>query len=93
MPKRVDPGADNNNVVRDPRVEIVYDDACHYVLGTPERFDIITTDPIHPWVKGSAALYTREYFKVLAAHLKQGGVVALWVPLYESTPDMSSRKR
>jgi spermidine synthase len=81
-------GAYNNNVVRDPRVEIVYDDARHYVLGTPERFDIITTDPIHPWVKGSAALYTREYFEVLAAHLNQGGVVALWVPLYESTPDM-----
>ena len=81
------PGAYNNNVVRDPRVEIVYEDARHYVLGTPERFDIITTDPIHPWVKGSAALYTREYFEALAAHLNQSGVVALWVPLYESTLD------
>jgi spermidine synthase len=78
----------NNNVVRDPRVEIVYDDARHYVLTTTEKFDIITTDPIHPWVKGSAALYTKEYFELLARRLNPDGVVAQWVPLYESSPDV-----
>lgn len=78
----------NNNVVLDPRVEVVYDDARHYVQTTREKFDIITTDPIHPWVKGSAALYTKEYFDVLARHLNPGGVVAQWVPLYESTPEV-----
>jgi len=78
----------NNNVVRDPRVHLVYDDARHYVLTTNEKFDIITTDPIHPWVKGSAALYTKEYFQSLIRHLRPGGVVAQWVPLYESSPDV-----
>jgi spermidine synthase len=81
-------GRYNNNVVRDPRVAVVYDDARHYVLTTTEKFDIITTDPIHPWVKGSAALYTKEYFELLARRLNPGGVVAQWVPLYESSPDV-----
>jgi spermidine synthase len=75
---------ENNNVVRDPRVEIVYDDARHYVATTREKFDIVTSDPIHPWVKGSAVLYSQEYFELCRARLKPGGLVTQWVPLYES---------
>jgi spermidine synthase len=74
----------NFDVVKDPRVEIVYDDARRFVLTSKERFDIITSDPIHPWVKGSAALYTREYFERVKRHLKPGGVVTHWVPLDET---------
>ena len=74
----------NHGVVGDPRVEIVYDDARHYILTTREKFDIITSDPIHPWVKGSAALYTREYFEMCRNRLNPGGMVTQWVPLYES---------
>jgi spermidine synthase len=79
---------ENYNVVKDPRVEIVYDDARRFALTTKEKFDIITSDPIHPWVKGSASLYTREYFELVKQHLKPGGVVTQWVPLYESTLDV-----
>jgi len=78
----------NHGVADSRKVSVVYDDARHYVLTTRERFDVITSDPIHPWVKGSAALYTREYFENVKAHLNPGGVVTQWVPLYESTPDV-----
>jgi spermidine synthase len=73
--------------VNDSRVEIVYDDARHYVLTTRETFDVITSDPIHPWVAGAATLYTREYFEHVKARLNPGGVVTQWVPLYESTEE------
>ena len=66
----------------------MYDDARHYVLTSREKFDVITSDPIHPWVKGAATLYTKEYFEHVKAHLNPGGVVTQWVPLYESTPDV-----
>jgi spermidine synthase len=75
---------ENHGVVRDPRTRIITDDARHYILKTRDRFDIITSDPIHPWVKGSAALYTEEYFSVVKDHLNPGGFVTQWVPLYES---------
>jgi spermidine synthase len=81
-------GKENYNVLGDPRVQIVYDDARHYVLTTREKFDVITSDPIHPWVKGSAALYTKEYFELCRRHLNPGGIVTQWVPLYESNPDV-----
>jgi spermidine synthase len=76
--------AQNFDVLHDPRTQIIYDDARHFVLTTPETFDIITTDPIRPWVKGSATLYSKEYFEMVRAHLNPGGVVTQWVPLYES---------
>lgn len=81
-------GKENYHVVRDPRVQVVYDDARHYILTTREKFDIITSDPIHPWVKGAATLYTQEYFELCRRRLNPGGLVTQWVPLYQSTPDV-----
>ena len=78
----------NYDVLRDPRVEVVYDDARHYILTTGETFDVITSDPIHPWVKGAATLYTKEYFELAKSRLNPGGVITQWVPLYESTPEV-----
>lgn len=75
---------ENYNVVNDPRVNIVYDDARHFVLTTDQTFDVITSDPINPWVKGAATLYTEEYFEMCKKHLAPGGLVTQWVPLYES---------
>jgi spermidine synthase len=80
-------GQQNYNVIHDPRTQIIYDDARHFVLTTPEKFDIITSDPIHPWVKGSATLYSKEYFELVKQHLNPGGVITQWVPLYESDPE------
>jgi spermidine synthase len=86
IPKAVSPyfQKENYNVLKDPRVRVVYDDARHYVYTTREKFDIITSDPIHPWVKGAATLYTKEYFETCKRHLNPGGLVTQWVPLYES---------
>jgi spermidine synthase len=75
---------ENYDVLQDPRTQVIYDDARHYLLTTKDTFDIITSDPIHPWVKGAATLYTKEYFEVCKRHLNPGGLVTQWVPLYES---------
>ncbi len=78
----------NYDVLKDPRVELILDDARHFLLTTDETFDLITADPIHPWMKGAAALYTQEYFELAARHLNPGGVITQWVPLYESTTEV-----
>ena len=77
--------AHNFNVVANPKVKVHLDDARHYLLTTDEKFDAITSDPLDPWVKGAATLYTREFFDVVKSHLNPGGVVTLFVQLYEST--------
>jgi spermidine synthase len=72
------------NVLHNPRTRMVYDDARHYVMTTPEKFDIIASDPLDVFVKGTAALYSKEYFEAVKRHLNPGGMFTLYVPLYET---------
>jgi spermidine synthase len=80
-------GSVNANVVRNPKVRVQIDDARHFLLTTKETFDAITSDPLDPWVKGAATLYTKEFFELAKAHLNPGGAMTLFVQLYESSPD------
>jgi len=77
---------ENPHKVEGKEVRVVYDDGRHYVRTLPKekKFDIITSDPIDPWVKGCAALNTVEYYEVCKEHLNPGGVMTLWIPIYES---------
>jgi spermidine synthase len=77
----------NPCTVNGKEVEVVYDDGRHFLRTTQEKFDLITSDPIDPWVKGCAALNTVEYYRLCEEHLNPGGSVSLWVPLYESNLD------
>jgi spermidine synthase len=75
--------AENYGVVDDPRVEVIYDDARHFIATTEEEFDIITSDPFDPWMDGAAILYSVEYYELAKKHLRAGGIAAQWVQLYE----------
>jgi spermidine synthase len=77
---------ENPHFVNGKEVSVIYDDGRHYIRTLPNdaKFDVITSDPIDPWVKGSAALNTVEYYEMCKRHLKPGGVMSLWMPLYES---------
>jgi spermidine synthase len=80
-------GEHNFRVVDNPKVHIRIDDARHYLLTTDEKFDAITSDPLDPWVKGAAMLYTREFFQLVKSRLNPGGAVTLFVQLYESNTE------
>jgi len=80
-------GQENYEVLRNAHTRMVYDDARHYIFTTRDKFDVITTDPIHPWVKGTSVLYSKEYYELVKQHLNPGGVVAQWLPIYDSDPD------
>jgi spermidine synthase len=80
-------GAHNFNVVTNPKVHVEIDDARHFILTTSQKFDAVTSDPLDPWVKGAATLYTQEFFDVVKQHLNPGGVVTLFVQLYESNTE------
>jgi spermidine synthase len=77
-------GEHNFEVVDNPKTEIVIDDARHFLLTTDRMFDAITSDPFDPWVKGAANLYTVEFWREARAHLNPGGVITVFVQLYES---------
>ncbi len=74
----------NYEVYKNPKTHVVFDDARHYLLTTTEKFDIIASDPLDVFVKGTAALYSKEYFESVKQHLNPGGLFTLYVPLYET---------
>jgi len=77
----------NFDVVRNKKVEVHIDDARHFLFTTDRKFDAITSDPLDPWVKGAAMLYTREFFELAKSRLNPGGIVTLFVQLYESNTE------
>ncbi|MEN9661287.1 MAG: hypothetical protein RL324_236 [Verrucomicrobiota bacterium] len=77
-------GFANFNVVDNPKVHIHIDDARHYLLSTDEKFDAITSDPFDPWIKGAATLYSQEFWQIAKKHLNPGGVITVFVQLYEN---------
>lgn len=84
-------GPINQDVIRNPKVTVTIDDARHHLRTTTDRFDAITSDPFDPWVRGAANLYTREFFQSARDHLAPGGVITVFVQLYEAgTPAVKS---
>ncbi len=77
-------GKEDYQVALNPKTHIVFDDARHYLMTTSAKYDIIASDPLDVFVKGTAALYSREYFDAVKRHLNPGGIFTLYVPLYET---------
>lgn len=77
----------NFGVLDNPKVRVRIDDGRHFLLTTAERFDGITIDPLDPWVKGAANLYTREFFEAMKRHLNPGGAVTMYIQLFETNTD------
>jgi spermidine synthase len=80
-------GEHNFHVRDNPKVETRIDDGRHFLLTYDGKFDAITSDPLDPWVKGAAALYTEEFWELAKSKLNPGGVVTVFVQLYESSPE------
>ncbi len=76
----------------DPRAELVVDDARNQLQMMPERsLDAVISQPSHPWLAGSSALYTVEFFHEVRRALREGGVFGLWVNLFRmDMPHMRS---
>jgi spermidine synthase len=81
-------GKYNNHVIENPKVSLVTDDGRHFLTTANDRFDVITTDLVDPWVKGVATLFTAEFFELERQHLNPGGVVTQYIQLYQSSPDV-----
>jgi len=75
---------ENYGVVTDPRTQVIADDGRHFIRTTKEKFDVITSDP---WTRGSRAAprsTPSSIYEMCKQHLKPGGVMTLWLPLYET---------
>jgi spermidine synthase len=77
----------NGGASRNPRIRVVRGDAYRTLLRSPERFDVIFSEPSNPWVAGVEMLFSREFLEQVRAHLTPGGAYAQWLQLYETNPE------
>ncbi len=77
----------NKHPLDDPRLHLIIDDARTYLRVTPTRYDMIVSEPSHPWVPGAANLFTREFFQLGRDRLNDGGVFVQWLQIYQLSSD------
>lgn len=81
----------NNRPLNDLRLHLIIDDARTYLRVTPNRYDIIVSEPSHPWVPGVANLFTREFFDLGRDRLNDDGIFVQWLQIYQlSTESLRS---
>ncbi|WP_354675289.1 fused MFS/spermidine synthase [Cupriavidus alkaliphilus] len=71
----------NFGVATDPRVEIRLRDGRRELLQSPQQYDLVTLEPPPPSAAGVASLYSTDFYRLAAARLQAGGLVAQWLPL------------
>jgi tetratricopeptide (TPR) repeat protein len=80
------------NPLEDPRVQLHVNDGRNELLRGRYRgegsYDIITSQPSHPWLMGAANLFTEEFFALARDNLRGGGVFAMWLNGFRTTPEM-----
>ncbi len=81
----------NNRPLNDPRLHLIIDDARTYLRVTSERYDMIVSEPSHPWVPGVANLFTRDFFELGRDRLAENGIFVQWLQIYQlSTASLRS---
>jgi spermidine synthase len=72
----------NHAVLEDPHVHPHVMDGRAWLRRTDHVYDVITLEPMPPNFAGVNSLYSEEFYRLAAARLAPGGVVAQWVPFH-----------
>lgn len=67
-----------DNVLENPKVNILINDGFNYLLGTKNKYDLIIMDIEHPSVIYSSNLYTLEFYKLVKKALYKDGIFTQW---------------
>lgn len=68
-----------NDPMEDPRINVIINDARNALRLTNKTYDIIVSQPSHPWTAGASHLFTREFVQIAKDHLKEDGVFLQWM--------------
>src|SRR6266478_4156285 len=80
-------GEANGHVLLDARTRTLVADGRNFLFTTPDRYDVIISEPSNPWISGLAALFSEEFFRLTRTRLRQGGVMVQWIQLYNLRPE------
>ena len=73
----------NNNVLADPRTNLILQDGRAHLQLTDRRYDVIISEPSNPWMAGMASLFTHEFFTLAKERLNEEGIFLQWFHAYK----------
>lgn len=76
----------NHRVLTDSRVRLFKTDGRLLLLTSPERYDLIISEPSNPWIAGITNLFSVEFYRICEGRLAPGGLVCQWFHLYNMAP-------
>jgi spermidine synthase len=78
----------NNRLSSDERVSFHMDDGRHFVeRAAADSYDVVTLEPPPPTNDGVYSLYSLEFYRATRRVLREGGILAQWLPLNLVTPE------
>lgn len=69
-------------VLQDPRVTLTLNDARNTLLTESTKYDIIASQPSHPWLARASNVFTKDFFTLVKSRLNEGGIYGQWVNLF-----------
>ncbi|MDW7984289.1 MAG: hypothetical protein RMK16_06395 [Acidobacteriota bacterium] len=73
----------NGNPFADPRFRLIIDDARSYLLYTRYTYDVIISEPSNPWMAGTGALFSVDFYQQAVRALRPDGLYLQWLQAYE----------
>jgi spermidine synthase len=67
----------------DKRISVTINDARNALLMSKESYDIIVSQPSHPWLSGASNIMNRDFFEIVKSKLSQNGINGQWMPLFK----------
>lgn len=68
--------------LQDSRVKLEFNDARNTLLVEKNKYDIIASQPSHPWLARASNVFTRDFFTLVKSRLNKGGIFGQWVNLF-----------
>jgi spermidine synthase len=73
----------NNDIVNNPKLNIIINDGRNYVAHTKKSYDAVVSEPTDLSSSGISALFTTEFYKSVHNILNEDGILCQWFPRYE----------
>lgn len=71
------------SALQDLRVKLNFNDARNTLLIEKNKYDIIASQPSHPWLARASNVFSQDFFTLVKSRLNENGIYAQWVSLFQ----------
>jgi spermidine synthase len=78
---------ENRSVLKHPKVRLAIADGRNFLLAAERPYDVITSEPSNPWMRGIGNLFSQDFYELAARRLTPEGILCQWLQTYNLYPE------